>query len=236
MTNPESDSPPPINLPPAAPPPKKHGCFFYGCITSLILLLLLAVALLFVTRFLLNRVNQLVAQYSDAKPMTLESVELPPAEMKALLDRITAFSDALDAHSNAAPLILTAPQVNALLDSRPELARYKGQFLVSFDGTQTKAQISLPLESLPKLPMVDTKGRYLNGSGTFNLAINNGVLSVFVVSLEAKGKLVPAQALGNLQRVNLAESANQGPATNSLQQIENLQVTNSTLVIQPKNN
>ena len=232
MANPESSTLPPPPL------PKKRGCFFYGCICSLILLLVLAVGLFFGVRFALIRANQFVAQYSDTSPKPLPVVELPPEEMKALLERINAFSQALDAHTNAAPLILTGPQANALLATRPELAPYTGKFFVSFEGGQTKALISLPLdlEVFPKIPMVDTKGRYLNGSGTFNLAITNGILSVHVASLEVRGEPAPAQFVASLQRQNLAEGANRGTNAAVFGQIESLQVTNSTLVIQPKTN
>jgi hypothetical protein len=231
MTNAEPSSPPP---PP--PAPKKRGCFFYGCITSLILLLVLAVGIVLGTRFLFSRLNQLVAQYTDTSPKPLPAVELPAEEMKALTERVTAFSQALDAHTNAAPLILTGPQVNALLATRPELAAFKGTIFVSFEGGQTQAQISLPLETLPKLPMVDTKGRYLNGSGTFKLAMSNGLLSVVLTSLEVKDKPAPPEFLGAFQSRNLAESANRGSNSAVFERIESVQVTNSTLVIQPKSN
>ena len=231
MTNADPSSP----LPPP-PPAKKHGCFFYGCIASLILLLVLAVGIFFGTRYVFSRLNQLVAQYTDTSPTPLPVVELPPEEMKALTNRIAAFSDALDAHTNAAPLILTGPQVNALLATRPELAAFKGAFFVSFEGGQTQAQISLPLDNLPKLPMVDTKGRYLNGKGTFNLAMSNGILSVLPISLEVKGQPAPPQFLAAFQSQNLAESANRGSNRAVFQRIESVQVTNSTLVIQPKSN
>ncbi|MGA2554841.1 MAG: hypothetical protein ABSG04_01020 [Verrucomicrobiota bacterium] len=222
--------------PPPSQPPKKHGCFFYGCITSLILVLVLAVGLFFGVRYGLSRLNRLVAQYSDTSPVPLPVVQLPPQEMQAVLDRITAFSDALDAHSNTAPLILTGEQVNALLASRPELAVFKGKFFVSFEGEQAKAQISLPLESLPKLPMVDTAGRYLNGSGTFRLAITNGILSVILTSLEVKGQSASPAFLAAFQNNNLAQNANNPSNAAVFNQIESLQVTNGSLVIQAKSN
>jgi hypothetical protein len=230
MTNPDPASPP-------APQPRKgRGCFFYGCITCLILCFVLGVGLFFGVRYLIKTANGWIAQYADTKPMPLPTVELPPAEMKPLLDRITAFSDALDAHTNAAPLILTGEQVNALLASRPELAVFKGKFFVSFEGEQAKAQISLPLETFPITKILDAKGRYLNGSGTFHLAINNGVLSVFLTSLEDKGQAVPASFLSKMQNVNLAQNANTGSNAAVFNQIESLQVTNGTLVIQAKSN
>jgi hypothetical protein len=227
MTNPESAPPPP---PPAR---KKRGCFFYGCVTSLILLLVLAVGFFFGARYLLH---QFVEQYADTSPAALPAVELPPEEMKAVTERVTAFSDALDAHTNPAPLILTGPQVNALLATQPELAPYKGKFLVSFEGGQTQAQISLPLDKLPKILMGDTRGRYLNGRGTFNLAINGGVLTVVLTSLEVRGKPVPPQFLAGLQNQNLAAGANTGTNAAVFARIQSVQVTNSTLVIQPKTN
>ena len=143
-----------ITPPTPAPLPKKRGCFFYGCITSLILMLVVAVGLLFVARYVLNCISiRLVAPILRYQAGVSAHGGTAARGDEGLAGAHHGFfSDAQDAHSNAAPLILTGNQVNALLAARPELARYKGQFFVSFDGTQTKAQISLPLETLPKLP------------------------------------------------------------------------------------
>jgi|ERR1039458_8006966 hypothetical protein len=230
MTNAEPGSPP---LPPSAPSPKKHGCFFYGCITSLILLLVLAVGLVLGTHYALKYVNRMVVEYTDTNPAPLPSADLSVDGMKGLLERINAFSQTLDEHSNAAPLVLTGPEVNALLANRPELAPWKGKFVVTFDGSQTKAQISLPLETF-KIPMLDTKGRYLNGRGAFDVTLDNGILSVVVASLEVKGKPVSPQFLAGLQKQNLAASANGGTNGSVFDQIDSLQVTNSTLVVKAK--
>jgi hypothetical protein len=222
---------------PQPPQPRKgHGCFFYGCITCLILFLVLAIGLFFGARYALGRLNRWVAQYSETSPMPLPAVQLPSQEMQGVLDRVTAFSDAIEARSNTPPLILTGPQVNALLASRPELAAFKGKYFVSFDGDKAKAQISLPLEMLPKLPMVETAGRYLNGSGTFHLGITNGMLYVFLNSLEVKGQAAPPTFVAALQRDNLAQNANTGSNAAVFNQIESLQVTNGALVIQAKTN
>jgi hypothetical protein len=237
MPYPESSSTPPPLLPsqPAQPPPKKHGCFFYGCITSLVLLVVVGLGIFFMTRYTLNRINAMVTEYCDTKPMPLPAVELPTNEMQALQDRVTAFNQALDGHTNSTPLILTGPQINALLASQPALAPYKGKFLVSLEGAKTQAQISLSLDDLPKVPMVDTKGKYLNGSGTFDLAISNGVLSVALTSLEAKGKPAPVTVMAAFFQ-SMVQNANTGPNAGTFKQIESLQVTNGTLVITAKKN
>jgi hypothetical protein len=230
MTSPDPASPQPQQ------PAKQRGCFFYGCITCLILLLVLVAGLFFGARYALSRLNRWVAQYSETNSMSLPAVQLPPEEMQGVLDRIAAFSDAIEAHSNTPPLILTGPQVNALLATRPELAAFKGKYFVSFDGDQAKAQISLPLEMLPKLPMVDTTGRYLNGSGAFHVAISNEMLYVFLTSLEVKGRPAPAHFLAALRSDNLAQNANTGTNGEVFKLIESLQVTNGTLIIQAKTN
>jgi hypothetical protein len=224
------DAPP---LPPAQP--KKRGCFFYGCLTGIILMVVLLVGGLIVTKIVLGRVNQYIAQYSDPSPVALPKTELSMDEMKTVLERVTVFSAALDARSNAAPLVLTAPQVNALLDARPELAAFKGQYFISFEGDKAKAQISLPLDKI-KFPGLDTTGRFFNGSGTFDVSISDGLLYVYPNSLEVKGKPIPPEVFVQFQRANLATNANKGPNTNIFQEIDSIQVTNNTLVIRAKAN
>jgi len=222
-------------IPPPPVPAKKRGCFFYGCLTSIILMVVLLVGILVVAKFVLNRFNQYIAQYTETNSVALPTVQFSADELKAVVDKVTEFSDALDAHTKAAPLVLTGPQVNALLEARPELAQYKGQFFVSFDSNQTKAQVSLPLDKI-KVPGLNTKGRYLNGSGTFSVSINDGLLEVNLTSLEVKGKSLPPEVLTSFQHQNLATNANKGPNTNYFNQIESLEVTNSTLVIRAKTN
>ena len=85
--------------------------------------------------------------------------------------------------------------------------------------------------------MVDTKGRYLNGSGAFDLAISNGMLAADILWLEVRGKEVPAQFTVALRQVNvMVASASRETNGAVFHKIASLQVTNSTLVIQPKSN
>jgi hypothetical protein len=222
-------------MPDTQPPlPKKRGCFFYGCITSLILLAVVLLGMFLVGRYALNRLNRMVADYTDTSPMALPKSQMPPDQLALLTARVDAFHQAVEAHSNTPPLILTGPEANALLGATPELKAYKDEFFVAFDGEETKAQISLPLDSLPPMPVVNFKGRYLNGSGTFKLAISNGLLSIFVDSLVVKGKPVPPPFLASLQQQNLAQSFNQGTNAAALQQFESVQVKDSVLIVTPK--
>jgi hypothetical protein len=222
----------PIPEPPA-PPQKKRGCFFYGCVTSLILLAVILLGMFLIGRYLISSANRMVTEYTDTSPVALPKTEMSPEQLKQLEARVEAFSRAMGAHSNTAPLILTGPEVNALLASDTDLQAFKDKFFVSFEGEETKAQISLPLDGIP-IPMLDLKGRYLNGNGTFKLAVSNGLLSVAVDSLSAKGKPLPAAFLASLQRQNLAQGFNSGSNAASLTMFQSVQVKDGALIVVPK--
>jgi hypothetical protein len=219
---------------PEPPLPKKRGCFFYGCITAVVLLALAILGIFLLVRFGIGRLNRMVTDYTDTTPVALPKIEMPPDQLKLLTARVDAFEQAVEAHSNTPPLTLTGPEANALLASTPELKAFKDKIYVSFEGEETKAQISFPLDSLPPMPMLNVKGRYLNGTGTFKLAISNGLLSVNVDSLEVKGKPTPATFLASLQQQNLAQSFNQSTNAAVLRQYESVQVKNSVLIVTPK--
>ncbi len=225
MTNPE----------PA--PQKRRGCFFYGCVTCLVLFFVIGVAGFLVVRHFANALNELIVQYTDTAPMALTKVDMPADELKQLQARFDAFSKAAEAHSNTPPLVLTSREINALLANDPDMKSIKDKFYVSLEGEQVKGQISLPLEQYFNLPLIHTKGRYLNGSGTFDVGVTNALLFVSAQSLEVKGKPLPAQFMASLRGQNLATNVNNNPTNATfISRLESLQVTNGTAVLKAKPN
>jgi hypothetical protein len=217
-------------------PEKKRGCFFYGCIVSMVLLVVLLVGAFLVVRYAAGRFNALVAEYTDTSPMALPKVDMPADEYAKLKDRVAAFQKALDAHTNSLQLVLTSRDLNALLANSSNGVDFKDKVYVSLEGNQTKGQISMPLDQV-HIPLINTKGRYLNGSGTFDVSITNGVLTVVVQSLEAKGKPLPEKFMAGVRNQNWAEKANSDPQQSAtINQIQSLQVKDSTLIITPKTN
>jgi len=221
---------------PEPPVQKKHGCFFYGCITSLVVLLIFGIVAFIGVRFAINRVNKMVAEYTDTSPMTVPKTDMTDAEIKALNDRVAAFNSAVDAHSNTPPLVLTSREINTLFATNPDFKEYKNKFYVALDGDAVKGQVSLPLDDL-KMPFLDLKGRYLNGSGAFKASVENGSLSVFVKDLDVRGKPLPDQFMTGLKAQDMAQSLNNNPnAQQPFKKYESVEVTNSTLIIKAKEN
>lgn len=220
--------------------PKKHGCFFYGCITSLVVLLLAGVSIFFIARYAMHQINAMVVQNTATSPMAVETVDLPPAELKALQARVEAFTTAMKAHAHPAPLVLTGPEVTTLLTSNPQMQPFRNGISIAFNGDEIDAQLSLPLDAvaakLPALKTFDVAGRYLNGNGTFKASISDGKLFVFVQSLTVKGRPIPENILSVLQQQNLANGFNQSANPSPFAQYESIEVTNSTAIVTPKQN
>jgi hypothetical protein len=217
-------------------PEKKRGCFFYGCIISLILLLVFTIGGILTVRYAAGRLNALITEYTDTAPMALPQVNMPLDEYAGLKERVTAFRAALDAHTNAPPLVLTGRELNALIANSPDAKEFKDKVYVSLEGSQIKGQISVPLDKI-QIPLIKTRGRYLNGSATLDVGITNSVLSVVIQSIEAKGKPLPEKFMAGVRGQNWAQGVNDNPQQSAaVKQIESLEVKDSTMIIKAKAN
>jgi hypothetical protein len=211
---------------PAAKP--RRGCFFYGCITGLVLLVLVLGALMVG----LHYVKKMVNQYTDTQPMELPTVQMSQAEIGSLKQRFDAFEQAVREQRPAQPLALTADDINALIGNARNREALKGKFYVSLEGDQLKGEVSVPLREVGRGML---RGRYLNGSATFNLSFHDGALSVTPQTITVKGKPLPEVFMQEIRKRNLAaQSVNDSNAVAVLQGLEDIQVKEGKLVIVPK--
>jgi len=210
------------------PPKRRRGCFFYGCITSLVLLALAVGALLLGWHL----VKKAVYRYTDSKPMELPTVRMSRQEISKLRQRFEAFQAAVREERPVLPLTLTADDINALIVHGPPQQGLQGKVYVSVEGDKLRGQISVPLEEVG-LGMF--KGRYLNGQGTFKLALHNGALFVTAQSITVKGRPLPEPFMQNIRKENLATKLSDEPrAAAVLQGLEDIRVGDGKLVLVPK--
>lgn len=208
------------------PPRKKRGCLFYGCLATIVVsiigVILVGVGIFFVYR----GINELVKQYGEDAPRAIPVSELPPAELKNVHDRVTGFQAALEAAKPTPPLVLTASEINALIDEHPQL---KGIIAIDLTGDKIRGQVSLPLERF-RFP-----GKFLNGAATFDVRIDNGLLLVTLDTLEVKGKLIPEEDMAKFRMENLAKSFGKDPKdAKQIARIEKIEVKDGKLIIIPK--
>jgi len=108
-----------------------------------------------------------------------------------------------------------------------------GQSLqVSLEGDQAKGQVSVPLQEVG-LSMF--RGRYLNGTATFNLGFRDSVLIVTPRTLIVKGTPVPEVYMQEIRKQNFAASlTNEPTAVAVLKGLQDIQLKEGKVVIVPR--
>jgi hypothetical protein len=210
------------------PPKPRRGCFFYGCITSVVLLAIVLGALLVG----LHYVKKMVNRFTDNKPMELPTLQMSKAEIDQVKQRFESFEQEVSGQRATKPLVLTADDINALIASSSDPQALKGKLYVSIEGDQVKGEVSVPLQEVG-LSMF--KGRYLNGSATFNLGFREGALIVTPSTLIVKGSPVPEAYMQEIRKQNFAASlTNELASAAMLHGLQEIQVKEGKVVIVPK--
>lgn len=210
------------------PPKRRRGCLFYGCLIGTVCMLAVLLALLLV----FIKAKGLLNQYTDTKPVALPTVQMTEPQIAEIQQRYKTFSDAVRAGRPASPLSLTADEINVLIEQTPEFQALKNKLYVTITNNQLKGEICVPLDQLGR-PIF--KGRYLNGSGTFSVSLQSGVLWASPQQLEVKGRPLPARYMDRLRHENLAAGANNDPKiASALSQLESIQVKDGKVTIVPK--
>jgi hypothetical protein len=216
----------------APPQPRKFGCWFYGCTTVSIFLVAGLILLYLLTRYALHTVDKLVQTYTDTNAVPIERVELPPAEWTNLQQRVETFGQALEKAGPPAELALSARELNALIANSPKYKELRDRVQVMITNGTVGGKISYPLQDIGPVKL---QGRYLNGTATFTIGLQDGRLDVRVKEMEVKGEPVPAPFLRKLREANLAEQAQADPETTAtLRKFESIQVQDGKVILKSK--
>jgi hypothetical protein len=210
------------------PQKRRRSCLFYGCITGLLLLTVVLVAGLAGLRLARKMFND----FTDTKPMRLPTVQLAPGDLDALQRRVETFRDAVRLNKPTGQLALTSDEINALIATDPDLQELKGKLFVTIQNDQVNGQVSLPMEQIG-LPVFH--GRYLNGTGTFEISFRNGFLHINPQTFVVKGKPVPEVYMEKVRKQNLATDLNHNPrAQVAMDKLQDIKIKDGKLVIVPK--
>ena len=205
-----------------------RGCFTYGCIAAAVLMLLVVMGGLVGMYY----AKQVYRNFTDPAPTPLPVVQMEPAQLQKLQNRVDAFRDDVNYGRSKEPLTLTAMEVNALIQNEPDMALLKGKVFVTITNNQLRGKLSVPLEHVG---LEIFRGRYLNADAGFDVAINNGVLRLIARDISVKGKPIPEMYQDAIRRKNLAAQINDEPnASVALGRLQELQVKDGKLLIYPK--
>lgn len=223
MSNVYEASKPVSEIQQPAPAKSGCGCWIWGCLSVVLIGLIgLGLAVWLGVRF----VGGQIEKYTDETPQELPVVEYDEQELAALETKLEDFKTKLGSGEQVEDLVLTADDINAMIASKEEL---KGKVFVKIEDGQIKGDISIPLD---KLPMGMGKGRYLNASAGFKVAVANGILVVTMEEAEVKGETVPEEIMKELRRENLVKDVKLEPETQKvLTRIEKIEVEDGKIVL-----
>ncbi len=214
---------------PASPPPRKRGCLIWGCVGAVVLCLGAALLIFLGYTFLNRTVNRFVANYTETQPAPLAEVELPESEQEALEERVKRFGEALESETGPAELVLTAEELNALIQESPD---FKERVFVAIDDDRIKAEVSIPLEEIWPERL---EGRYLNGTATLRVSLEGGVLVVMAEDLQVKGEPLPASIMREVEKVNFAQDLQNDPEfAKKMARFESITVKDDKVILRTK--
>ena len=208
-----------------------QGCWRVAGIGCLSVVVLAVIGGFFFYRGIMGFISGMSDEYTFPIPMQMPTVSMTDSEAAAVLEEVAQFSDALDHHQAVPPLVLTAREINILINRHPDWKELSGKVYVSIDGDRIKGLASIPLDSLGGM----FEGRYLNGSVVFRIGLAAGRLLVFADSLEIGGKALPDAFVSAVRARNLADDVYEDPESmDVIDQLQSIAVRDGTLIIEPR--
>jgi len=221
------------SIPPPAPRRSQQStCLMVGGIGCLAVVVIVIVGAV-VGYFSLKQLAQgLVENWTATEPVELPVVTVSEERVAELDARVDAFKEAIQHDDPAPPLVLSADDINALIQHNPGWEDLKGRLYVSLEGDLVRGEVSYPLDELG-LAMV--QGRYFNGSGSFDVFVRSGVLHVMVDSLEVGGRAAPDEIMEAVRTENFAADWNRNPTTAPMiRRLESVEVKDGFVTIVPR--
>ena len=221
----------------ANPPKQGKSCWFYGCI-SLAVIGVIGIAMMVGGAFWLKgQVEKIALEYTGESPNKLPEVTYTDEQMASLEERSTKFQQSTTNKGPAVNLELTGDEINALIAKHMALPNGDSPGYVELDGDKIKAQISVPLDQVAEtIPgMGALKGRYLNGTGSVKIVVQDGYFAAFIQDLEVNGQQVPEQFMTQVRNQNIFKDAQNDPQMRkNVESFEKVEVKDGKLIVTPK--
>jgi hypothetical protein len=211
------------------PPKRRKGCLFYGCLTFTACFILFLVLLLAG----LYQFRKVVYLYTDASPMSLPTLNMTAEQMDAVHRRVDAFKDAVNAGRSTAPLVLTADDINALVQTDPDFKAFKGRlYVTALEDGKGKLMGSVRLGDIGSVVF---RNRYLNGTATIGVSFQNGILGITPEELTTKSKPLPGQVMDKIRSMHISSRVNDDPrASVALNRLQSIEIRDGKLILTPK--
>lgn len=173
-------------------------------------------------------VSSQITKYTSETQVELPTVEYSEDQIAELDARVESFREKLDAgETPEEDLVLTADDINAMIGSNKDL---KGKVFVKIENEQVEGDVSIPTDMIPF-----GKGRFFNGSATFDVSMEGGVLIVTAEQAEVNGEPVPEEIMQALRNENLAKEYYKDPKNAKfMRQFEDIRIEGDKFILRVK--
>lgn len=213
---------------PAPAPSKVPRYLLVGCVSVLALLLLAGIAGYFL---FWGAVDHLARDLTTERPLAVPPVTASEEEIRAIEKRIENFGSAMEGEAPPEPLVLSAEEINALIQRNSNLQEQRVGAVVRIVGRQIEAEISVPAERL----MRSLEGRYLNGKAVLSVGVMDGRVVAYIRDLRVGDHYVPDQIRERISQENLLKGAYEEDSdlARALERIASVEVRDGSLVLVP---
>lgn len=177
----------------ASPRRGGSGCLGYGCLIAVVLFVLVVGGLLFGARWSLRSATQL---FTTEQPVPVAPLSVDGGTLAASVERARAIGQLLADPKGAGDFSLSETDLNALMSA----TTFKDSARVELKGDAILSTFSIPLRALGQWQAAsviigDMLDRYLSGSATLKLEVNNGVASATLENLTLNGQVFDGDSL-----------------------------------------
>lgn len=208
---------------------KKRGCFFYGCLTFSILLV---IAIVFAGTGLYlgyKNVSSTLTEIAENEPALINTESYTDEEVEATMVKIGKFLSSVKEDLPGEPLVLSAREINSLIQTEDDLAPFRDRIKVDFEGDKVNAQISAPL-SIFNMP-----DKYLNGQATVRIGQGKNGVELYLEEIRVKDRTLPSAIMTLLRETDLVEELRKDSDNREfLEHLDRVQLQNGRLIIYGK--
>ena len=202
---------------------RKKILLFCGIFAGIIILLVAGVLL-----YSNHAIRKFKKDYTEDKPVEIHHEPITKTQQTKLTAKYNTVKEVLKTHKKT-EIQFTSEEFSQLMAFSPETKGMASKSKFWLEGNKIKADLSIPLNSVPKM-----QGRYLNGLFTFSVTMQNGRMHLQVDEGLAKGRPISPTYLKLLNSKNLEGLLSQHSGTNWSEFIENLEINDGKLTIKTR--
>lgn len=216
------------------PPPlnghKQPGCLKIGLwlLAGFLVIILIGGIVAFISLRVI--MNNLRANYTETKPFEFKPEPMNASQKSRLAKSHGTLKKALE-NNKQVEVTIKGDDLTQFFANSPETGKFAKSTSMNIDGDVINAKMSFPLNHLN---MKSFKGRYINGDFKIKLEIQNGILSVNIISCDVAGKPIPKIFLDGLNGQNWDKEMRKHYGNDWLRQIESLYIKDGNLHIKTK--